>query len=123
MTPEQQQREIILRLVGYLTAATEWGRTEEAADDDSSDAQAVAVGELLNEVMPKVTVPADMPPEEIGATVSRELGDFMARFITGVGYIFSELADIHDSGRTDITSADLLRTIALRMEASRGEEG
>ncbi|MFE9628837.1 hypothetical protein [Streptomyces sp. NPDC006527] len=115
MAPEDQQREIILRLIGYLTAAMEWGRT----DEDTDDAQAEAVGVLLNEVMPKVTVPADMPPEEIAATVSQELADFMVRFTAGVGYIFTELADIHDAGRSDISTADLLRTLALRMQGSR----
>ncbi|MFI6037903.1 hypothetical protein ACIBBD_27755 [Streptomyces sp. NPDC051315] len=118
MAPEDQQREIILRLIGYLTAAIEWSRT----DEDTGDAQAEAVGELLNEVMPKVTVPADMPPEEIGATVSRELAGFMVRFTTGVGYIFTELADLHDAGRSDISTVDLLRTLALRMQGSREQE-
>ncbi|MFH8800688.1 hypothetical protein ACH4F6_13985 [Streptomyces sp. NPDC017936] len=118
MAPEDQQREIVLRLIGYLTAAVEWGRT----DADTGDGQAEAVGVLLNEVMPKVTVPADMPPEEIGATVSRELADFMARFVTGVGYIFTELADVHDAGRSDISTVDLLRTLALRMQGGPEEE-
>jgi hypothetical protein len=30
-------------------------------------------------------------------------------------FLFSELADLHDSGRTDVKTADLLQDLALRM--------
>ena len=30
-------------------------------------------------------------------------------------YVFAELAEVHDAGRTDITSEELLRELALRM--------
>ncbi|MGP4045788.1 hypothetical protein [Streptomyces sp. 2A115] len=110
-----EQSEIILRAIGVLTETQEMVRrlNEEAeVDIDAGEAQ---LGRLVTEVFPSVEVPGDATPAEAGQAVVDALMPAAISLVGAFAFLFSELAEVHDTGRTDIKSTELLRTLALRL--------
>lgn len=121
-----EQSEVVLRAIGILTQSAEWIRTAnrgvdarvddesdgESADRDSGEGQ---IGSLLAEVFPSFEVSQDATPLEAAHAVTEAALPAIMQLIGAFTFVFSELADAHDTGRTDVTSADVLRELALRM--------
>ena len=115
-----EQTEIILRAIGVLTETNAMARRialDESADFDPGENQ---LGALVTEVFPSVEVPADAGPAEAGQAVADAYLPATISLVGAFAFIFSELAELHDSGRSDISTADLLQTLALRMSRAGG---
>jgi len=115
-----EQTEIILRAIGVLTETNAMVRRiaqDDSADIDLGESQ---LGQLVTEVFPTVEVPGDAGPAEAGQAVADAYLPATISLVGAFAFVFSELAEIHDSGRNDISTADLLQDLALRM--SRGGE-
>ncbi|MFC9843621.1 hypothetical protein ACFWFF_36455 [Streptomyces sp. NPDC060223] len=115
-----EQTEIILRAIGVLTETNAMVRRIAQSDDDSADDDEVEstetqLGALVTEVFPRVEVPADAGPAEAGQAVADAYLPATISLVGAFAFLFSELADLHDSGRTDVKTADLLQDLALRM--------
>ncbi|MHA5052435.1 hypothetical protein [Streptomyces sp. SD15] len=111
-----EQTEIILRAIGVLTETNAMVRRIAQADDDAEvESTETQLGALVTEVFPRVEVPADAGPAEAGQAVADAYLPATISLVGAFAFLFSELADLHDSGRTDIKSADLLQDLALRM--------
>jgi hypothetical protein len=113
-----EQSEIILRAIGVLTETQEMVRRlneEVEIDIDAGEAQ---LGRLVTEVFPSVEVPGDATPAEAGQAVIDALMPAAISLVGAFAFLFSELAEVHDTGRSDIKSTDLLRTLALRLSNS-----
>ncbi|MEV4974094.1 hypothetical protein [Streptomyces scopuliridis] len=125
-----EQSEVVLRAIGILTQSAEWIRTanRDAGRDMDGDigreGGAVGgergsgegqIGSLLAEVFPSFTVSPESTPLEAAHAVTAAALPPMMQLIGAFTYVFTQLAEVHDSGRTDITSEDLLRELALRM--------
>ncbi|MFF2521511.1 hypothetical protein [Streptomyces liangshanensis] len=124
-----EQNEVVLRAIGILTQSAEWirtaGRHSESTDspggpDDPSAAGRGGSGEgqigsLLAEVFPSFEVSSDATPLEAAHAVTEAALPAIMQLIGAFTYVYSELAQLHDSGRSDITSEELLRDLALRM--------
>ncbi|MEU9358770.1 hypothetical protein AB0M10_26835 [Streptomyces sp. NPDC051840] len=118
-----EQSEVLKRVIGILTEAGEMQRHVEE-DDGDPDAGGNMVTTLLNETMPHIAIPADATVEEMAALVGREVGGAVEQLVGAFTLAFIALAQIHDSGQQDVTSADVLQDLALRAEElSSGEEG
>ncbi|MEV0222810.1 hypothetical protein [Streptomyces sp. NPDC050704] len=118
-----EQSEIILRAIGVLTETQEMVRrlNEEAeVDIDAGEAQ---LGRLVTEVFPSVEVPGDATPAEAGQAVIDALMPAAISLVGAFAFLFSELAEVHDTGRTDIKSTELLRTLALRLSDTDADPG
>ncbi|WP_327234503.1 hypothetical protein OG349_11415 [Streptomyces sp. NBC_01317] len=124
-----EQNEVVLRAIGILTQSAEWIRTAERHPEstnstDSTDTTGAAtprgsgegqIGSLLAEVFPSFAVSSEATPLEAAHAVTEAALPAIMQLIGAFTYVYSELAEVHDAGRTDITSEDLLRDLALRM--------
>ncbi|WP_405716593.1 MULTISPECIES: hypothetical protein [unclassified Streptomyces] len=112
-----EQSEVVKRVVGILTEAGEIRRLlEENVDRDDLETDPSVVTVLLNETMPRISVPEDASIEEIATLVGREVGGAVEQLVGAFTLAFAMLAQVHDSGQTDVTSADVLQDLALRAE-------
>ncbi|MFE2033258.1 hypothetical protein ACFXKS_08190 [Streptomyces scopuliridis] len=117
-----EQSEVVLRAIGILTQSAEWIRTANLDTDGDSGMGSGErgsgegqIGSLLAEVFPSFTVSPESTPLEAAHAVTAAALPPMMQLIGAFTYVFAQLAEVHDSGRTDITSEDLLRELALRM--------
>ncbi|MFI6726272.1 hypothetical protein [Streptomyces atratus] len=112
-----EQSEVVKRVVGILTEAGEIRRLlEENVDRDDVETDPSVVTALLNETMPRITIPEDASIEEVAVLVGREVGGAVEQLVGAFTLAFAMLAQVHDSGQTDVTSADVLQDLALRAE-------
>lgn len=114
------QNEVILRAIGILTESRTLheAMTRDAEADYRLDD---SIGTLFNEMLPTVTVPSDATPKQAGDLVAQASVACTVRIMSAFAFLFSELASVHDAGRTDIGTADLLRQIALRLSEEPDE--
>ena len=110
-----EQREIMQRAVGILTEALEM-RRRLREDPDAEVAGNGAVAKLLEEMLPQIQVPADASAREMAVIVTEKLGPAIVQIASALTFAFVQLAEIHDEGRTDVSSADVLRSISLHYE-------
>ncbi|MEZ3180677.1 hypothetical protein KYY02_18875 [Streptomyces pimonensis] len=110
-----EQREIMQRGVGILTEALEM-RRRLRADPDADVTGSGAIAQLLEEMLPRIQVPADASAREVAALVTEKLGPAIVQITSTLAFAFVQLAEIHDEGRTDVSSADVLRSISLHYE-------
>ncbi|MFI6273888.1 hypothetical protein [Streptomyces sp. NPDC050988] len=113
-----EQSEIILRAIGVLTETQEMVRRLNEDVEVDIDAGEAQLGRLVTEVFPAVEVPGDATPAEAGQAVIDALMPAAISLVGAFAFLFSELAEVHDTGRTDIKSTELLRTLALRLSNS-----
>ncbi|MBA8944204.1 MULTISPECIES: hypothetical protein [Streptomyces] len=111
-----EQREIMQRSVGILTEALEM-RRRLREDPDADVTRNGAVATLLEEMLPHIQLPADASVREVADIVTAELGPAIVQITSALTYAFVQLAEIHDEGRTDVSSADVLRSISLHYES------
>ncbi|MDT0394779.1 MULTISPECIES: hypothetical protein [Streptomyces] len=110
-----EQREIMQRSVGILTEALEM-RRRLRADPDADVGRSGAVAQLLEEMLPRIQLPADASAREVADIVTEKLGPAIVQIASALTFAFVQLAEIHDEGRTDVSSADVLRSISLHYE-------
>jgi hypothetical protein len=107
------QNEVVLRAIGILTEAQNmFAALNEDPDADYELSPAFAT--LINEVLPTVLVPEDASPREAAETAAQAVAASALQLVHAFAFLFSELADVHDAGHSDIKSADLLQDLALR---------
>ncbi|MFD5749329.1 hypothetical protein [Streptomyces sp. NPDC127033] len=132
-----EQNEVVLRAIGILTQSAEWIRsadrdagpgpgaepgaepgpelgTEPGTEPETGNG-AGQIGSLLAEVFPSFTVSPEATPLEAAHSVTEAALPPIMQLIGAFTFVFTELARVHDAGRTDITSEELLRELALRM--------
>ncbi|WP_435135963.1 hypothetical protein [Actinacidiphila sp. bgisy144] len=107
--------DFVRRIIGILTEARQM-QVLLAEDPERQDISGDNVRALLNETMPTIEFPADASPGEIGEALSVQLSPVIERLTGAFSLIFLQLADVHDAGRTDVSSADLLQDLALRAD-------
>ncbi|MER5728862.1 hypothetical protein ABT084_11055 [Streptomyces sp. NPDC002138] len=119
-----QRAEVLKRVVGILTEARELHRAAEAGEDadDTAATEGVAT-QLLNEMLPSISVPADATPQQVARVVAEALGPALHTMVSGFSLAFTSLATVHDRGRTDVSSTDVLQELALEIEAGHYDEG
>ncbi|MFE3599071.1 hypothetical protein [Streptomyces sp. NPDC059142] len=123
-----EQNEVVLRAIGILTQSAEWIRTadrdaeagegvgaEPVAGAEGVESGAGQIGSLLAEVFPSFTVSSEATPLEAAHSVTEAALPPIMQLIGAFTFVFTELARVHDAGRTDVTSEELLRELALRM--------
>ncbi|MFE6158328.1 hypothetical protein ACFQ7F_05330 [Streptomyces sp. NPDC056486] len=110
-----EQREIIQRVVGILTEAIEM-RRQVRENPEGEVEPSGAVGTMLEEMLPRIEIPADASPIEVAEVVGRELSPVIEQITSAFAFSFAQLAEAHDEGRSDVTSADVLQSIALHFE-------
>ncbi|RKT08485.1 hypothetical protein BX286_6583 [Streptomyces sp. 3211.6] len=122
-----ERAEILKRVIGILTEAQDIRRAVENGRDDDDDAgpqEAPGVATLLlNEMLPSIRVPADATPQQVAALVAEALGPALHTMVSGFSLAFTSLAIAHDSGRTDVSSIEVLQELALEVEAGTYDEG
>ena len=107
--------ETMQRVVGILTQALEMRR--QARENPSSEIQGgETIAAMLEEMLPRIEVPVDATVPEISVLVSRELGPFIAELSSAFSLAFVHLAEVHDHKRSDVSTADVLRSISLHFE-------
>lgn len=111
-------REITQRVIGVLTQVIEVRRLlVENPERDDLDAESGIIADLIAEATrTDVSLPGDASPEEVVAIVMRELGPTIHRLLAALALAFTELAEVHDSGDPDVSTAEVLRHLALKAE-------
>ncbi|WP_405443597.1 hypothetical protein OG373_38995 [Streptomyces avidinii] len=120
-----ERAEVLKRVVGILTDAQDIRRAAEAGEDEAERPEPTAgvATLLLNEMLPSIRVPADASPQQVAALVAEALGPALHTMVSGFSLAFTSLAMVHDSGRTDISSIEVLQQLALEIEAGTYDEG
>lgn len=112
-----EQSEVLKRVIGILTEASEWQRLlEEGSEREDLAGEPGIVTELLNETMPKIEIPGDATAEEIATLVGREVGGAIQQLVGAFSLSFVMLARVHDTGQQDVSSTEVLQDLALRAE-------
>jgi hypothetical protein len=107
--------DFVRRIIGILTEAKQM-QVLLQENPDREDVSGENVRALLNEMMPTIEFPAYATPGEVGEALSLQLSPVIERLTGAFSLIFLQLADIHDAGRTDISTADILQDLALRAD-------
>ncbi|MEU7601728.1 hypothetical protein AB0B78_40300 [Streptomyces sp. NPDC040724] len=119
-----RRAEVLKRVIGILTEAQEIRRAAEAGeDDDGPAAETRVVTNLLNEMLPSISVPADSSPEQVARLVAEALGPALQTMVAGFSLAFTSLAIVHDDGQTDVSAIEVLQRLALEVEAGFFDEG
>ncbi|MEV7723469.1 hypothetical protein ACIRP0_14995 [Streptomyces sp. NPDC101733] len=119
-----ERAEVLRRVIGILTEAQEIRRAAEAGeDDDVPEAVAGVATQLLNEMLPSISVPAESSPRQVARLVAEALGPALHTMVAGFSLAFTSLAMAHDAGRTDVSSIEVLQQLALEVEAGTYDEG
>ncbi|MFE0331923.1 hypothetical protein ACWEWI_10125 [Streptomyces sp. NPDC003753] len=115
-----EQREIMQRVVGILTEALEM-RRQARENRDGDVTQSETVSALLEEMLPRIELRADATAHEVATAVSEQLGPAIVQIASAFALAFVQLAEIHDSGRADVSAADVLQSISLHFETEAGQ--
>ncbi|MFF3013551.1 hypothetical protein [Streptomyces sp. NPDC057939] len=119
-----ERAEVLKRVIGILTEAQDIRRAVEAGEeDDGPGATAGVATQLLNEMLPSIKVPADASPQEVARVVAVALGPALHTMVSGFSLAFTSLAIAHDSGRTDVSSIEVLQQLALEVQAGTYDQG
>ncbi|MFE9371019.1 hypothetical protein ACFYM2_14795 [Streptomyces sp. NPDC006711] len=117
-----EQSEVLKRVIGILTEAGDYRRRiEENGERGGRDTEVGIVTALLNETMPRVEIPAEATPQEMATLMAREVGGAIRQLVGAFSLAFVALAEVHDSGRQEVSSADVLQDLALRAEELKGD--
>ncbi|MFE9443798.1 hypothetical protein ACFYO2_33550 [Streptomyces sp. NPDC006602] len=114
------QREIMQRVVGILTESLEM-RRQVRENPGKQIALTGAISALLAETLPHIHLPANAGGQAAAAIVTEELGPTIVSIANCFSFAFVQLAEVHDEGRTDISTTDVLRSISLRFAGETGE--
>ncbi|MFE7765977.1 hypothetical protein [Streptomyces sp. NPDC057438] len=114
-----EQSEIMRRVVGILTEAIEMRRQVREHPGDEV-ALTGAVSALLTETLPVIRLPADASAQEATAIITDALGPAIVGLVNCFSYAFVHLAEVHDEGRSDTTTADVLRAMSLQFAQRDG---
>lgn len=109
--------DITQRVVGILTQTNEWHR-KFSEDPDREDVESLGVvGQFVKELFrAEVDISGDASPQEAVNVAMDVLQPRILRVLAELSFAYAELASVHDSGRTDVSSDDVLRRIALRAQ-------
>ncbi|TXJ80683.1 hypothetical protein E2C11_11080 [Streptomyces lavendulae] len=110
--------EVMKRVVGVLTRLQAGVRSPEGVVGDRSG----IVGELLTECLPPLRIERTWTDEQFAVELSRQLSQPLERIAAAFATAFLQLAEYHDAGDTDVSSADVLRELALRRRDQRNAE-
>lgn len=115
-----EQSEVMKRVVGILTEAGEWARQlEEGRERDEVDTSNSLATEMLNEALAyRIALPASASHQQIADAMNEQWTNAVHQLVGAFTVAFVELAHVHDSGYTDVTSAEVLRQLALRNDAA-----
>ncbi|MFJ8929859.1 MULTISPECIES: hypothetical protein [unclassified Streptomyces] len=108
-----EQREIILRAIGVLTETHEMVRR--LSDGEALDTDLTQLGRLVSEVFPTIEIPSGATAEEAAELAIAALMPASVSLVEAFAFLFTQLAKVHDEGRIDVNSSELLQEIALRM--------
>lgn len=109
--------EIIQRVIGVLTEAGEYKRQLLEDPDRGDVANEGTIESLLRDVLRlELDVPEGASLQDIAALVGKELGPVVYRLLGGFALAFHELAEEHDRHDPEVSSAEVLRRLALRAE-------
>jgi hypothetical protein len=108
-----EQREIILRAIGVLTETHEMVRR--LSDGEALDTDLTQLGRLVSEVFPTIEIPSGATAEEAAELAIAALMPASVSLVEAFAFLFTQLAKVHDEGRMDVNSSELLQEIALRM--------
>lgn len=119
-----ERADVLRRVIGILTEAQDIRRAAEAGEDAEGPAETAGVAtQLLNEMLPSISVPADASPQQVSTLVAEALGPALHTMVSGFSLAFTSLAIAHDGGRTDVSSIEVLQELALEVEAGTYDEG
>ncbi|MEU3061840.1 hypothetical protein AB0P12_24650 [Streptomyces subrutilus] len=110
------QNEVIKKVVGILTEAYADVRPREGEDEADAEEPGL-IGQFLTEAMPKIELSPDDSLEELADQVGREMGQAVTQLAAAFAAAYIELALVHDDGDPAVSSADVLRNLAIRAEA------
>jgi hypothetical protein len=103
-----KEQEMLSRVIGVLTQSGQWYRDIHRDPHGHEPADGRVVGELVAELLDGA-LPAGLSEEE-----ERELRRSTARLVSVFAFVFHQLAEVHDAGRSDTSSSELLQQLALK---------
>ncbi|MCX5206456.1 hypothetical protein OG897_34245 [Streptomyces sp. NBC_00237] len=111
-----KEQEMLSRVIGVLTQSGQWYRDIHRDPHGHEPADGRVVGELVAELLDGA-LPTGLSEEE-----ERELRRSTARLVSVFAFVFHQLAEVHDTGRGDTSSSELLQQLALKAGYGKGED-
>ncbi|MFJ6616209.1 hypothetical protein ACIQOW_01330 [Kitasatospora sp. NPDC091335] len=74
------------------------------------------LGEVVNDSLGKLQFNDDQPPSEVLPVVGQAFAEPLMDLVGGFMVAFLQLAQVHDSGQTAVSSKDVLQDLSLRAE-------
>ncbi|MEV5611501.1 hypothetical protein [Streptomyces sp. NPDC052225] len=109
--------EVIRKVVAILTELSTWTGSPGADQDPPADGMKL-VGEIVDEFMvAEAEIPDGASPQEIATIAATALTPGVARAFGAFARAFHDLAQEHDRHNPAVTSADILRRLALEADA------
>lgn len=111
--------EMMQRVVGVLTQAGEvTALLKEDIDRDDLRGPHLVMGELIAEVLHvQAEMHGSVTPQDVANKLMELIEPRVAQLTGCFVAAFLRLAEYHEAGRTDVSSADVLRKLALEWEA------
>ncbi|WP_433544490.1 hypothetical protein ACQPZG_04760 (plasmid) [Streptomyces sp. CA-294286] len=111
-----KEHEMLSTVIGVLTQSGQWYRDMHRDPHGHEPADGRVVGELVAELLEGALPPGLSEEEE------RELRRSTARLVSVFAFVFHQLAELHDAGRSDVSSGELLQQLALKAGHGPGED-
>ncbi|MFE3268060.1 hypothetical protein [Streptomyces sp. NPDC059215] len=111
-----EQREVLQGVVAVLTEALEGRRLVREGHEQASEAVSGMISSLLTDLMPTLAFAPDATVRDVTMAVKREWSPAIEQMAAAFALAFVTLAEAHDDGAADVSTADVLRALALHFE-------
>lgn len=109
-------REVTTRVISVLTRHLGWAGRD---DVEAVKAEAVALplaAELYQGMFSDLNLPAEATPTDIARAVYEGAAPAFGAVVAKFCEVFYRLAEVHDAGQPSVTTADLLRELAVQAQ-------
>ncbi|MEU1501776.1 hypothetical protein [Streptomyces sp. NPDC005732] len=111
-----EQREVLQGVVAVLTEALDKRRQARQSPDQDNQPAPTMIPSLLTDLVPKLTFAPDATVRDVTMAVKREWSPAIEQMAAAFTLAFVTLAEAHDDGATDVSTADILRALARHFE-------
>jgi hypothetical protein len=107
------QNQVLKHVVAILAA----GDGMRTSDDPQLGTEFTQLlGEVMNDSLGKLEFAEDEPLSEVLPVIGQAFAEPLMKLVGGFMVAFLQLAEVHDSGQTHLSSKDVLQDLALRVE-------
>ncbi|MFF2996527.1 hypothetical protein ACFVTC_18440 [Streptomyces sp. NPDC057950] len=117
-----EHREVMQAVVAVLTEALERRRLIREGREQGDEPTSGMISSLLTDLMPKLAFAPDATIRDVTMAVKREWSPAIEQMAAAFALAFVTLAEAHDDGAAEVSTADILRALALHFEEGDAQD-